>query len=696
MAKKDNAIYAPGELSRIRDKLGVTDDREAKKFAEMLGGEVGVERSEEPESSSRPQKSSGAKGGRDRRQPKHRIELLANEEELTGRKPVSSRGSEEADDPTVLVKMSYFERIKMDRFCALPDFRIKSSFQVMTSVLSFFNEPADMVNPYFINKGLNENYKWIEELVTSARTLFPRNNTKRNEKLKRISPPAYAILDVFRYWNIEKIAGEIAKVQSHPRNVKVVELSDLLKAVYRPLFILEQQDLEIHIKETFKLLYRLLYIENPLEAKEKYQNLIRNALVAFSQIRRDVQYFLYPLLMKLLSDRWLPYDTFFIDRRHRYMAFLEAAEEDQLNPVSIKIQDNPAKDQDDDAEAPGEGEKETEEGNVQEEDPGDPEVIARKEKEAAREAERKALVQGVASLEALFPKAGWERLSSFPDLYPYFQDIFSLRKGYDLIAPTDPLMQIAILMRILEELFFGLRYVRFGTVIGSSNTPVRIDETVGRIIGNWHEYFNLTFEKEYLPRLSEYCRLIEQSEGSRTSQYAKKVLNELYWLKRLYFMPYYKFDSLFPPPFQKKDIEAVYPEVRALRRSLAAVAAGIDQAGKIGGSKKMVPCDGVDNPWEPYNFEVPNPVSTRLNALLAPQKRNNAILVFFSLAIATVLDHLVNDTDSWAYSSQSGVLFRSVGNKGVFPQFGVDKKVDADRIFKESLKEREQNGKNRA
>jgi hypothetical protein len=694
MAKKDNAIYAPGELSRIRNKLGVTDDREAKRLAEMLGGEVGVERSKETEDFSHSRKSSGPAGGGRAGRPKHRIELLDDEEGGPGRKPALSRGSNQADDPTVPVKASYFERIKMDRFCALPDFRIKSSFQVMTSILSFFNEPVDLVNPYFINKGLNENYKWIEELVTSTRTLFPRNNTKRNEKLKRISPPAYAILDVFRYWNIEKIAGEIAKVQSHPRNVKVVELSDLLKLVYRPLFVLEQLELETHIKETFKLLYKLLYIESPIEAKEKYQDLIRNALVAFGQIRRDVQYYLYPLLMKLLSDRWLPYDTFFIDRRHRYMAFLELTEADQLNPTSIKIQDNTVKNQDNDTEDAGEEEKGAEEGmKAQEEDPNDPEVIARKEKEAAREAERKALVQGVASLEALFPKAGWERLSSFPDLYPYFQELFSLRKGYDLIAPTDPLMQIAILMRILEEFFFGLRYVKFGTVIGSNDTPAKVDETVSRIIGNWHEYFSITFEKEYLPRLSEYCRLIDQAEESRTSQYSKKVLNEMYWIKRLYFMPYYKFDSLFPPPFQKKDVESMYPEVRALRRSLAAVAAGIEQANKIGGAKKMVPCDGVDNPWEPYNFEVPNPVSTRLNALLAPQKRNNAILVFFSLAIATVLDHLVNNPDSWAYNGTSGVLFRSLGNKGVVPQFGVDKKVDADKIFKESLQEREQGDK---
>ena len=37
MAKKPNAIYAPGELDRVRGKLGVTDDAEAKRMAQILG-----------------------------------------------------------------------------------------------------------------------------------------------------------------------------------------------------------------------------------------------------------------------------------------------------------------------------------------------------------------------------------------------------------------------------------------------------------------------------------------------------------------------------------------------------------------------------------------------------------------------------------------------------------------------------------
>ncbi|GHV93585.1 hypothetical protein AGMMS50268_40880 [Spirochaetia bacterium] len=166
-------------------------------------------------------------------------------------------------------------------------------------------------------------------------------------------------------------------------------------------------------------------------------------------------------------------------------------------------------------------------------------------------------------------------------------------------------------------------------------------------------------------------------------------LSTINWAKRLYFLPYYKFESLFPPPFQKKDITPLYPEIRRLRRSLMAVAAGIEQGYKRGGAEKMAPCEGIDNPWDAYNFEVPNPVSRRLDALLGPKKRNNASLVFFSLAVTAVLDHVVNDESSWAYDERRGTLFRSVNGEGVIPQFGVDEKINADAIFKSAIKARQ-------
>jgi hypothetical protein len=710
MAKKSKAIYAPGELDRVRGKLGDLDAQEVKRMTRILGGEVGYERTKkEEEERNRPKQKTRretvelhVKGrrGAAKGKPGKRVEVLdlddVDERGLKKAIP-QAKSNDPADDPLVQLKTSYFERLKMDRYAAQPEFDIKTSAQAMLSMFAFFSEPPDYVNSRFVDKRMNEYYRRIENLVTTTRTLLPRNNMKRSERVKKTSPFVFSILDTIRYWNIERITGDMAKIQSHPRSAKVSEFADILKAIYKPLFILERLDPDIHIKGAYKLLYKILYIENPISAKDKYQGLIRIALSSFNDIRRDIHYLLYPLLMKLLSDRWLPYEHFFIERRRRYMAFLNVSENDRINAVEMSAQQA----EDGDMEAiRADMEKEKEDAktaagqSAEDENPDDPEVIERKAKEAAREAERKALERGLSTLEILFPKAGWERLAAYPDLYPYFTDTFSLKRGYELIAPTDPLQQAAILMRIVEEFCFALRYVTFGTIAGSDGNPVRVDDYLGSIINNWQRYTDESFAKEYLPRLSEYCRILENSAESRTSVYARRTLNELHWIKRLYFFPYYKFESIGPPPFQRGDTTAVYGEIRLFRKYLTAVAIGIEQGNRLGGAEAQAPCDGIDNPWEPYNFEVPNPVSIRLDAILSPKKKNNASLIFFALSVVTVLDYLVNDESSWAYEGRPGPLFRSVNGEGVMPLFGVENKLDADLIFKQAMKQREKERRN--
>jgi hypothetical protein len=205
---------------------------------------------------------------------------------------------------------------------------------------------------------------------------------------------------------------------------------------------------------------------------------------------------------------------------------------------------------------------------------------------------------------------------------------------------------------------------------------------------NWHFYYDEAFSKEYLPRLAEYCRILDSPAESRTSPYAKRLIDELHWTKRLYFLPYYRFESVSPPPFQKRDVTALYPEIRRLRKHLTAVASGIEHGIKAGGLKDDTHCDGIENPWENYNFQVSNPVSNRLDTLLG-KRRTNASLIFYTLAVTVTLDYLVNNDTSWAYNDDRPVVFfRSVDNAGVTPVFGVDKKVDTDELFRQSLKHR--------
>ena len=583
----------------------------------------------------------------------------------------------------------------MDRYAGQFEFEIKNSMLTLVSVLSFVTEPVDYVNPRFVSRRMNVYYKKIEQLVTSTRNLFPRNNARRSERLKKTSPFVYHILDTIRHWNIERIDTDLAKIQSHPRSAKTSEFADILKAVYKPLFILEKLDMDTHIKGAYKLLYKIISIENPMEPKEKNQEMIRTALSSFADVRRNVRYCLYPLLMKLISDRWFPYERLFIDRRRRYKAFIGATDSEQVKPLDLSpeqvesgnleaLHSEIKKEQESGTEAADGG---ASGGNTE---PADPKAAEKKAKEAAAESEKKALGHSFGVLETIFPQAGWVKLPEYHDLYPYFVNVYALRRGYELIAPADPLQQVAVLMHILEDFCVALRYVSFGSVTGPDGSTVRLSSVIGDTITNWRRYIDDSFVKEYLPRLTEYCRILEHSTESRTSPYAKRTINELRWIKRLYFLPYYKFDSLGPPPFQKQDIIAIYGEIRNLRKYLTMVAIGIEQGNRNGGMDAKAPCNGIDNPWEPYNFEVPNPVSKRLDLLLGHGKQNNAALIFFALSVITVLDYLINNENSWAYSDRSVVVFRSVNGDGVVPMFGVDNKLDADQIFRDVMKHKEE------
>jgi len=691
MAKKENAVYAPGELSRVREKLGVTDVSEAKRLAEMLGGEIGVERIIEPETKGKKSPLSGKGRGR-------RIDITGPDEQPGRSFRSKSSGPFPGDDPTVTARLNYAERVKIDQYAGQMIFEIKSSFQVLTSVFSFFKEPVDYVNPRFVIVRMNEYYSKIEKLVTSARNLFPKTNSKRNNQLKRTSIFVYKMLDIIRSWNIEQLASHISELQVHPRSVKVTDFVEVLRGIYRPLFILEDISLD-NVKSAFKLIYKILYIESPMDAKEKYQDIIRNIVSSLSDIRRNVHFGLYPLVMKMISDRYIVYERFFNERRRRFMAFLNISEAEKLNAADFKPQQIESIDvetlqkelsqETGDAE---EGEAAGKEGEGQEgkkeEDLNDPKVIERKAKEDAEKAELKAREQGRRALESLFPKAGWEKLEEFPDLYPYFADIYSMRHGYELIPPSDPLQQVSVLLNVLEDLLIGMRNVRFGTITGSDGKPVSVSDELGGIINNWRGYIEDSFTRDYLPRLTEYCRMIENSREARISPYAKKQLNELHWIKRLYFLPYYRFEALGPPPFPKQEVISIYSEIRKLRKYLTVVAKGIENGMRAGGAAAKAICGGINNPWELYNFQVPNPISNRLDMMLPHERRINASLIFFSLSAVTVLDYIVNNENSWAYTGSPGPLFRSIRDEGITPLFGVDEKLDADRIFRESLKKK--------
>ena len=105
-------------------------------------------------------------------------------------------------------------------------------------------------------------------------------------------------------------------------------------------------------------------------------------------------------------------------------------------------------------------------------------------------------------------------------------------------------------------------------------------------------------------------------------------------------------------------------------------------------SKK--PVLGIMNPWERYNFDIPNIVSKRLDVLLGAKKQTdtnatNANLIKYTLCIVSVLDWWINNETSPAYTTDPMNLYR-ISDKDGGPQFSVPVRNDQNALFAANIK----------
>ena len=647
---KKKPVYSHGELSKVRERLGNINPQEASRMAKLLGGEVGVEHPGNPKPILRSPKSA-------KNSPSTSMQKQDEEQKTSSSsKSEKTNSSLLEDDININIKARYFDRVRIDRCMAYAEFDIKTPLQVFISRLSIFKAPTDYVNPIFVQKRMNEYYKTLEQLIISTRKLFPNTNQHIDEMLNKISPLAFSILNTIRSSNIEAVGTELTRIQAHPRHVIVSDFVIILQEIYRPLFILDALDIEIHIKAAFLLLHKLLLEQEDSGDSDvlsvSIQKLIGTAISAYNTIRSDIHYLLYPLLLKLLSKKFFDYEQFFMVCRDQYMEFLHVKEEDLLKPEDIPT--DLVKDEE------GTSEEQDREG-----------AVSTNQIEQERvEQESKAVQQGLQIMDIFFPKSGWKDIAQFPDIYHYFSGIFDLKHGYEFIASDDPLLHVIVLMNVIQNMFFGMRFLKFKAA--SNSNSLETDLTV--IINKWRGYLDTTINKEYLPRLNEYSIIFENNaNNSKGSVYVRRIYSELQWIRRLFFFPYYTFDMKFSSPFKKEEVINVYAEIRKLRRILTSIACEINP------SNKQSPCI-VSNVCEHYNFQIANPISVRMNILISDKKRTNALLIFFTLSIVMVLDHIVNNVNSWAYEDHPYFLVRSSNNKI------TDNKIDTDLIFRQSLK----------
>jgi hypothetical protein len=291
--------------------------------------------------------------------------------------------------------------------------------------------------------------------------------------------------------------------------------------------------------------------------------------------------------------------------------------------------------------------------------------------------------KGLGALETLFPKAGWDRLDSYPDFLPYFSAILDFEKGSEIISPRDPAQLALVLCRVMTEFMSAFRALH----LKESWNPI------SPILEKWPRAVEDSFYKNYITRIETYAGMFDSAKTKPRTNYALSLLNDIQWVRHYYLFPYYDYKSGIPASFSKarKDINAIYPLVRQLRDALTELAEDIDAVSDHGIIGPDAICLKISNPGEPYSFEIENPISKRLKALLPAARRTNVNLIFFALAVATVLDDHINNPASVAYTADSDVVFRSIDNKGMEPVLWVERRTDVNEIFKQSIADKKAN-----
>lgn len=525
----------------------------------------------------------------------------------------------------------------------------------------------DLVSPEFVMYTLNDYMGHIQQCVAATKKMLPfQDQTDFVKEMKDSAPFAARVLEVVESIDLRKISGELLRLQRAPREVTVSAMIPFMRLLFVPLikvFYLGSGG----IAKVYRSIY--LYITKKMVPSdpEVFKIVTTNAIEEWCYVLETVCSGLYPLLLRMTSPAMLTMYQLFYTRGSRILSWLDVVPEDVLLPndvpdtVKFKIDDgsDPEEEQEDEVE--------------DDDDLTVPEDVA----------------EGLELLERLFPQAGWDRLKDMPDLGPYFQPILQFQDAFTQLAPANPLHQTLIIFWILEELFQGLRLIKFEALTPVSNR----DETedIQTILEQWILYQEQVFDKNLSVELKAYTHQIYTQPNFHKTPYGRKLLSSMYTLIKTMFLPHFDVQMYGYARLPKDErLPPFFTRVRRLKRLLARYneALGPWPPGLDHDPDSSVP--GVLNPWEPYKFDIANPVSRRLDAICGGKLskiRTNAMLIHSTLMILNVLDWWVNDRTSFAYQEAPDHLYRVTEPGSSVPAFGVQARTDVETLFIKHLKE---------
>ena len=663
---KPKAVWEPGTLDATRKNIGAIDKEEAARMTKVLGGEIMTEKSVPIDYSKLP-----------KRAPSHRVVRSTNVSAQMAKSSSSAGGGSSASSASApsapkkkvtrtanLPQISSKDNAKIDKLMMSDAFAIKPNYGLFNFLKKLSKDGAEKVIPEFAEITLKAHLDHINAFITVIKSIIQFSPDTYKARVQNETDMKFRFLRKVSEWSTKDAKLAYVNLETLQDTPVVADLLPFVKAVYRMLITIHYVG-EPAIVRAIKEIYADL-LHYPNADKDRFSRLAKEAITEWMYLYTRIIRGLYPLLMRMCGTPYDEFPHFFVVQVSSVLNFLGLKKFDLLLPEK-KVDPEEvrkAKEAEDKA-------KEAEE--------------KKKEQEKAEATQNEMVEKGLAILDRLFPGAGFKKLDTFPDMWPYFDPLYDFDEAYLMLAPENPVQITIILCEILQDLFRACNKMQFN--VEANPMFSSREDNLTKALSEWPVYVDTLFSRDYGEQLKQLVNQTYTQASYITTRAGKKCVTDILWLTKYSFLPHFTFEQLLlERPINNNKYLALFIRTAFLRDAFNDLTKQIAQSEKNKGT-----IGGLNNPWEHYDFEITSPISKRLDVLLNAKDKsdntaaNNANIIKYISFIVCVLDWWINSRGSPAYKADSRKIYRTIPGTQE-PAFSVEPREDQDALFAASVR----------
>lgn len=653
--------FEPGTFEKTRRNIGPLGDEERLEMAKKIGGEILPEKSVPVDPSKMPKKRNATviarATGKTSSDTSARSGALSSTSGTAVKKTTaSSEILKKTDDdlPATTAKdLKLMNKLMMDE-----EFQIKTNKGFLNFFYSLSAKNKEKIAKDYGAYKVKKQVEHLQSFITTIKTFIQLSPDTYKANIATESDLKFKFLRTVGKWNLKTIRPLAIELEQMSSELTVPMMIPYVRAIYHEIitvYYIGEQQIPAMIKEIYADLCKF-----PNMDKNYLQSLAKEGITEWLYVYNQILKGLYPLLMRMCSQIYVEFPEFFTKQIGQILQFLGLSKFDLLLPEKKKKTD---------------------------------EEIQKEEEEARKKAEEKRHVpgkrdelvnMGLKLLEQLFPDAGFSRLETHPDMYPYFQPIYKFNDGFNMLHPSNGMQVTIVLIKILDDLFHGCRNINFN--IKADEKLGTLNDSLSSVTTDWGFYIEDLFYKKLGDYLKNFMNSFYSQADYPTTNYGKENINNILWREKLYFLPNLKFNApTLNKPRNDSKYEPLYNRTDYIRTVFTVLGRRIDE-----NSASKKPVLGILNPWDRYEFDIPNVVSKRLDVLLGAKKDDNhtaatnANLIKYTLCVSAVLDWWINNNASPAYTSNAMEFYRTTDNGE--PEFSTDVRSDQNQLFVDAIK----------